>query len=570
MQKSERKKLKESERGGLESRMTLWVIGTVTAVSLAVVAVASFLYRSSYEEELRNNLMNDVSSTTNAIDVRLSQLEDFTYTSSVLLSSYFLNNDQPGTHLTDALCSIEDVDGVSVILAQDYMLHDSINSNYVLSYRSPVSGEIVSNTYNLPDIYGDKSWIESIGGNREYWCLPYPLEIINKNTYGVSFSVPMYGPDGQPFGMFSTTAVLEWISDMAYESKSRTDIDVAIYAANGRCIVEPAEDISSLDESELIVEKRTIDRLGWQLVFSARRQVINDKVNVMLIGIMIMFLLLILFTAIAIRLSVKHVARPYVAEQKKLAEESAAVRKEIELAAKAQNDLVPHVFPPFPDRREVSISACLHPAQNVGGDLYDYFIDGDSLFFCIGDVSGKGIPASLFMTATHYLLRSCASASVSLSDTLAQMNRTLCTDNSQCNFVTLFLGRLNLNDGVLEYSNAGHNAPLLNGSYLPADNGCPLGLFDDSEYEVASLTLERGDTLLLYTDGVTEAMDSSGQEWGEEALATCVSQIGNSELSAYLNTILDEMAKHVSGAPQSDDTTMLVIRYGVIGVARTF
>lgn len=199
----------------------------------------------------------------------------------------------------------------------------------------------------------------------------------------------------------------------------------------------------------------------------------------------------------------------------------------------------------------------------MGGDLYDYFIQDDVLYFCIGDVSGKGTPASLFMAATHYLFRSVAAA-MSVKEAVQQMNLSLCTDNEQCNFITFFFGRLNLTTGMLEYCNAGHNAPILvNGDgarFFAESENMPLGAWEEAEYMSHSMQLSKGDVVVLYTDGVTEAMDAEGNELGNDDTLHYVEVCEMKEPEAIVGNLLQCVRQHAGNAPQSDDITMLSIK----------
>ena len=186
------------------------------------------------------------------------------------------------------------------------------------------------------------------------------------------------------------------------------------------------------------------------------------------------------------------------------------------------------------------------------------------MFFCIGDVSGKGVQASLFMSAAHYLFRSMA-AGMSAVDVARQMNVSLCADNEQCRFITFWFGCLDLGSGSLEYVNAGHDAPVLLGrsglEALPLSENMPLGVWDEAEFISGRIALHPGDILLLYTDGVTEAMDAAGNEFGVDRLNEAVLAAGASTASGVIGSVLDRVRQHASGVDQSDDITMLCLRY---------
>jgi sigma-B regulation protein RsbU (phosphoserine phosphatase) len=228
--------------------------------------------------------------------------------------------------------------------------------------------------------------------------------------------------------------------------------------------------------------------------------------------------------------------------------------------------MVPKTFPPFPDRREFDIFATLVPAREVGGDFYDFFfIDDDRLLFAIGDVSGKGVPAALFMAVVKTLLRATAGAATTPGDILGRLNADLSRDNESCMFVTLFCGILHVRTGELDYSNGGHNLPfhLHGGGLTPVENpgGGALGIAEDGAYPSARLRLGPDESLFLYTDGLTEAMDPAGALFSDERLEQLLRRARATGPRQLLGEVVDEVNAFAAGAPQADDITGLVLRY---------
>jgi len=203
--------------------------------------------------------------------------------------------------------------------------------------------------------------------------------------------------------------------------------------------------------------------------------------------------------------------------------EKERMEEALKLAHDIQMSMLPKIFPPFPERSEFDIFAAITPAKEVGGDFYDFFfIDEDHLCFAIGDVSGKGVPASLFMAVTKTLFKAAAGNGGSSGEILARLNAEICRDNDSCMFVTLFLRDLDIRTGQVDYSNGSHNLPY----YLHRDGvsllenlgGRPLGLVEETPYASGRMVLGPGEALLLYTDGVTEAMDSSETFYSDQRL----------------------------------------------------
>ena len=242
------------------------------------------------------------------------------------------------------------------------------------------------------------------------------------------------------------------------------------------------------------------------------------------------------------------------------------IESELKIAHEIQMSMVPKIFPPFPNRSEFDIFATLVPAKEVGGDLYDFFfIDGDHLCFAIGDVSGKGVPAALFMAVTKTLFKATASDGGTPAEILARLNAEICRDNESCMFVTFFCGILNIRTGQVDYSNGGHNLPyyLHRGGARPLENfgGRALGLVEQSPYASGRMVIEPGEALLLYTDGVTEAMDLSETLYSDQRLAQFLASNRGSSPRQIIGDLVSDVRHFAGEAPQSDDITVLALRY---------
>jgi serine phosphatase RsbU (regulator of sigma subunit)/anti-sigma regulatory factor (Ser/Thr protein kinase) len=249
--------------------------------------------------------------------------------------------------------------------------------------------------------------------------------------------------------------------------------------------------------------------------------------------------------------------------------QSQIVRKSLELAREIQMGMIPLDFPALPEFKDVDIYATIIPALEVGGDLYDFFpLDKDRICFIIGDVSGKGIPAALFMATARTAFKISAIASPeSTALTMGRVNKFLCESNVQQMFVTAFAGILDLRTGEIEYADAGHEPPFIrqvSGMALEVDKigGLVLGFLPDYKFTSGTLKLNPGETFVLYTDGVTEAMNIAHEQYGAEAIERAIS---NSEEDAgseqIVKTLLKDMHGFVGGAHQSDDITILAIKY---------
>ena len=253
----------------------------------------------------------------------------------------------------------------------------------------------------------------------------------------------------------------------------------------------------------------------------------------------------------------------YARNEKRLREttaEQARIAGELEVARKIQQEMLPRT-------RVDGVYGTLEPALEVGGDLYDYYIRDGKLFFCIGDVSGKGVPSAMLMSVIHSLFRMISAKMESPSFILRALNENLCRDNESNMFVTFFAGCLDLYTGKLHFANAGHDKPFLitqSASVLPVKANLPLGVFPGTAFEEQECTLSPGDALLLYTDGLTEAKDQNRKNFGRdrvrELLDGCIADTGMTPEKTVQS--LSQAAHSYSGhAPQSDDLTMLLVKY---------
>jgi sigma-B regulation protein RsbU (phosphoserine phosphatase) len=232
------------------------------------------------------------------------------------------------------------------------------------------------------------------------------------------------------------------------------------------------------------------------------------------------------------------------------------------VASNIQMSMVPKIFPPFPTRDDLDLSASLVPAKEVGGDLYDFFIRDEKLHFCIGDVSGKGVPASLLMAVTRTQYRTLASHYDSPSKIVTSINDGMSEMNENSMFVTFFCGVLDLQTGVLRYCNAGHNAPyILTDAIRELDvvPNLPLGILEGMSFEEQQVTLHYDDALFLFTDGLNEAENINHDQFGDEGVRAVLHT--RRDADHHLKAMQQAVADFRGEADQSDDLTMLFLHY---------
>ena len=262
--------------------------------------------------------------------------------------------------------------------------------------------------------------------------------------------------------------------------------------------------------------------------------------------------------------TMQHSLISQIDEIKKVNEEKGRIEGELYIARNIQMSMLPKQFPAFPDRTDIDIYAYLRPAKEVGGDLYDYLIRNEKLYFCVGDVAGKGIPASMLMAVARALFRTASSHESNPGKIVSGINELIVEDNDSNMFVTLFVGVLDLPTGRLRYCNAGHNMPLLVSQsevkLLPCDSNLPLGVMDDWKFTTQKAIIRPQTTIFLYTDGLTEAENKNKDQFKEER----VSEVARNNWQNPQTLVEQvEMAVHAftGGAEQNDDLTMLAVLY---------
>ncbi len=249
------------------------------------------------------------------------------------------------------------------------------------------------------------------------------------------------------------------------------------------------------------------------------------------------------------------------------------IERDLKAAAQIQSNILPQEKPLLAQYPQIDVAASIEPAREVGGDFFDTFpIDENTVGLAIGDVSGKGIPAALFMIRAVTILRaSIARLNIqdeNLASIFSAINRQLCESNTNCLFVTIFFGILDVRTGRLTYVHGGHNRPFLKRvddtpKMIPIPDGMLLGIFEEAEYKLAELTLDAGDLLVMYTDGVTEARDRDGQFFMEDRVVDILDKLPTTIAATDIVGILGNRVKHFTQQmPQSDDITIMALRYG--------
>lgn len=256
----------------------------------------------------------------------------------------------------------------------------------------------------------------------------------------------------------------------------------------------------------------------------------------------------------------------YIDKQRLITLDRGRLQSELEVATVIQHSLLPHITGDYPGREEIDVSASMNPAKEVGGDFYDvFFVDSNRIAFSVGDVSGKGVPAAIFMATAKTTIQNCVRDFPTLSSALDAANYALCSRNDAEMFVTIWIGILDLKTGMLSYVSAGHNPPVIlsenKADLIKSKNSFVIAGMEGISYKEHSMQVKKGDMILLYTDGVVEAETSEHELYGENRLLECVDKLGDADSQTVINAVKESVDSFTDGNDQFDDMTMLCFKY---------
>ena len=447
---------------------------------------------------------------------------------------------------------------------------------------------LATEEYNYPS----SEWFtKPIELDDSYWSEPY-FDENGGDILMTTFSMPVKDKNGKIAAVVTADISLEWLAELIERMKVYPNAFNMVVSRNGNIMVYTVESLimkatidqiaSESDDYETLdrvnkamlagqsdeipvryhgetnhVYFAPVERTGWSLLIVLPEKDLYSGVR--RIGVIVQLLQLLGLAMIVIILRV--VARNR-AKYQRINEQKERIENELHIAREIQMSMIPKTFPPFPERKDLDLAASIIPAKEVGGDLYDFFIRDEKLFFCIGDVSGKGIPASLVMAVTRSLFRAISAHEDSPAKIVTSMNNSMSESNERSMFVTFFCGVLDLSAGKLRYCNAGHNPPMILTDairVLPVEPNLPIGIMKGVDFIEQETPFLYDDALFLYTDGLSEAENATQEQFGEERIEKALH--GRKRSADHLENIKQQVSKFVCEAPQSDDLTMLFIHY---------
>lgn len=387
-----------------------------------------------------------------------------------------------------------------------------------------------------------------------YWSEPY-VDEGGGEILMTTYSVPLRDASGTIAGVLTADISLGWLTELVDSAKVYPNAVNTLVSRSGKPMAGDAGILSA--EGKTHVFSTIVEKTGWNMSVIIPDQEIFGSIRKIGLIVKILQLLGLLMLILILRSAARNQKK-----YKELNDRKEKIENELHIARSIQMAMVPKIFPPFPERKDLDMSAAIVPAKEVGGDLYDFYIRDEKLVFCIGDVSGKGIPASLVMAVTRSLFRTVSAHENSPARILTVMNDSMAEVNENNMFVTFFLGILDLADGHMRYCNAGHNAPVMLTDAkrsLPVEANLPLGVISGFDFKEQETSMGYDDAIFLYTDGLTEAENTGHELFGEERMHEVLSVRRNSD--AHLEAMKNAVSAFVGDAPQSDDLTMLFIHY---------
>ena len=448
---------------------------------------------------------------------------------------------------------------------------------------------LATEEYNYP---AQEWFTEPLNYGFGYWSEPY-VDEGGGEVLMTTYSVPVMDDEGRIAAVLTADVSLDWLSDLVGSLRVYPNAFSVLVSREGKIMVSPVEELnmqhSILDyatgakdtsnfnaladgmlsgktgnvqlkqsrRERMFVFYAPVEKTGWSMAIAIPDSEIFGEIRRMSMLVTVLMLvglgMLILILRSAARNQLKVVS---------LKEKKDRMENELRIGHNIQMSMIPKIFPPFPERKDIDMAASIVPAKEVGGDLYDFYSRDEKLFFCIGDVSGKGVPASLVMAVTRSLFRTVSAHEKSPQRIVTLMNDSMSDMNENEMFVTFFCGVLDMASGHLRYCNAGHNPPMVYTDklqFLPTKANLPLGIMPGMSFVEQETDLSYDDAIYLYTDGLTEAENAAHEQFGEARMEDVLQT--RRKAQDNLEAMQKAVADFVGDADPSDDLTMLFIHY---------
>jgi len=546
--------IKQSARAGL-------LIVIIAAITLEATALVQYLFsRKGIKEEATFRAKSEMQATENEILDIIDQTEA-AVRNNVWIAQFCLDLPDTLARVAELIVSNNPVvAGSTVALVPGYNKRFKLFSPYVCYDQDGSLRHLTLATEEYD--YPSAEWFtRPIALDAGYWSEPY-IDEGGGEILMSTYSMPVKDVRGQTAAVLTADLSLEWLKELIGNLKVYPNAFSVLTSRDGQLMVSGMPEGFDMDKTPCQVFACQIDRTGWNMSIVIPDDEIYGGIKRM--GLLVTLLQVLGLAMIVVMLS--SLAKSQLNYQL-LNQQKQRMEGELKIASDIQMSMVPKIFPPFPNRDDLDMSACIVPAKEVGGDLYDFYIRDEKLFFCIGDVSGKGVPASLVMAVTRSMFRIVSAHEDNAMRIVSAMNQSMSDMNESNMFVTFFCGILDLTTGQLTYCNAGHNPPMVFTDHIalvPIHASLPLGIMKEADYFQQELDMHYDDALFLYTDGLTEAENREHELFGEER-AQNVMRVRRTAAD-HLAAVQDAVKDFVGEAPQSDDLTMLFIHYTKKGI----
>ena len=430
--------------------------------------------------------------------------------------------------------------------------NDSNHKGRMVSVGMHRKGQVIEehNAANDTIDYTQREWyIIPVNEHRQVWTDPYFAQTLNKTV--CTRAAPVTNNQGKVIGVFFVDVPLDWLQEGLDVSKMYNGSRYMLLNIVGRVVLSSDSIQEMPDSTQNLIYRGKVGNRGSQLLIAVPIKEIYSKI----INMSLISGLLLLLTALLI-LYILHRAVRSAFKLQAATFHNEVMNKELSIANYIQMGMVRAKELNLP---EVELYASMKPAKAVGGDLYDYDVIDGRLFFCVGDVSGKGIPAALFMTTAVNLFRMAIKSQTDPTAIATQMNELLSQNNRRSMFVSMFIGVVDLKTGVLNFCNAGHNPPVVDGHFMEVKANIPLGLVGDMVFESETYSNIIGKPLFFYTDGLNEAKSIDNEQFGNERLLSELKAKPFKSCSERVEWMRSAVEKHTVGAEPSDDMTMMCI-----------
>ena len=550
---------------GKKNRSGIWIMVVAAVVLEGTACVQYFASRAAIKQESMERATCELRKAELEIENHAVEIETAAKALALLVEKSLDNPDAVGPATRLVVQTIRENTSLAVAFVPGY--YPKKGTYYeICSSRISEDSIFTRQIGSAEHDYTQMEWYQcGLTHDSCWWSEPY-LDDQGSKTYVVSCSHPVYDKNHNVVAVVCIDLSLDYLQHVSEYLQIYPDSYYSIHSHDGMAIVPVADTVPG---RKYYIFRKEIDATGWHLEI-----IIPDDVlfaDLRRTGLFISLLMLLGMVILAfIIIHATNTAKKLIASTQK----NQRMESELMIASAIQTAMLPKIFPPFVDRSDLNLYGMVDPAKEIGGDLYDFYVRHNKLFFCVGDVSGKGVPAALVMAMTRSLFRSVSSREERPDHIMTQMNRDFAEQNTQMMFLTLFLGVLDCETGQLDYCNAGHNAPVImtHGAWrmLKVLPNLPLGIEPDCTFKSQHVQLHYGDMLFLYTDGLTEAENSMHEQFGDQRMLKTLTDAAANGLMAngYSPRHLVEMMKagvetFVNGAEQSDDLTMLAIRYQI-------